>query len=629
MRRLQRMKNNFGLERIPLFANLSPSQLELIAGVLERRVCRAGEDIFLQGAAADGMLIVESGEAVLFRTEPDGSQTPLATIIAGQSVNREALFGDALQSATLRAAQPVTLFLLSRDRFNRLLEEHPDLGAAFGLSRIREQARISPQFAEQREDEEILIQTKRHWWSFLRSAWLPLLLMLAMWGGAFLLEVQVLSLALLGLSVPLPGAALAYFYLEWRNDAVIVTDQRIIRINRTILTMVRQVTQVGLESVHEINFEFPSYDPFARLFRYGNVIVKTAGAQGNLELDFMPNPEQFQKLIIEDRRYFESRQAQRHHKIVRAELQRWLAGETDDSAQIASTANSDEAPKPVRGTNGFLSSRIEMSNGDIVYRKHASVWAQHTLIPLAIILVALASLGLSLALVSPDLRVIAMPIGFVALLIGCLAFYWMDWDWRNDLYIISDDTITLVHKRPFFLQSLRDQILVERIDNVESMTRGILAALLKYGDVRMSLVGADEPKMFHRVANPREIQQEISRRQHQKAERRARYDAMQQRQILGEYLDTVNGGSEPRQTNVAEAALPSANSFASEPLAPDDGAVRPASNSDRNRPQRLPRKIMPAPPSDSQARSPLETANSRRPRRLRSEDSDQAETGYA
>ena len=65
----------------------------------------------------------------------------------------------------------------------------------------------------------------------------------------------------------------------------------------------------------------------------------------------------------------------------------------------------------------------------------------------------------------------------------------MDWDWRNDLYIISDDTITLVHKRPFFLQSLRDQILVERIDNVESVTRGIVAALLKYGDVRMSLGG--------------------------------------------------------------------------------------------------------------------------------------------
>ena len=197
-------------------------------------------------------------------------------------------------------------------------------------------------------------------------------------------------------------------YLEWRNDSVIVTDQRIIRINRTILALARQVTQVGLESVHEINFEFPSSDPFARLFRYGTVIVKTAGAQGNLELDFMPNPEQFQKLIIEDRQYFESRQAQRHHKIVRAELQRWMAGDADDDADFAATsAGGDEPPRPVRGTNGYLSSRIEMSNGDIVYRKHMSVWAQHTLLPLLVIIVSIASLVLSAALVSPDLRIVS------------------------------------------------------------------------------------------------------------------------------------------------------------------------------------------------------------------------------
>jgi len=627
VKRLQVMQKNFGLEGVPLFASLSPSQLDIIAGALERRAYRAGEDIFLQGSAADGLLIVESGEAVLFRTDPDGSQEPLATIVAGKSVNQEALFRDAVQTATLRAAQPINALKLSRARFTRLLEEQPELGAAFGLSGGREQARISPQFAEQRDDEEILIQTHRHWWSFLRSAWLPALLMLAMGGGAFLLEAQVLSLALLGLSVVLPGAALAYFYLEWRNDAVIVTDQRIIRINRSILTMYRQVTQVGLESVHEINFEFPSYDNFSRLFRYGKVIVKTAGAQGNLELDFMPNPEQFQKLIIEDRAYFESRQAQRHHKIVRAELQRWLAGETDNEGAAASSAESDGPPKPVRGTNGFLSTRIEMSNGDIVYRKHVSVWAQHTFIPLAIILVALASLALSAALISPDLRLITMPIGFVALLAGCLAYYWMDWDWRNDLYIISDDTITLVHKRPFFLQSLRDQILVERIDNVESVTRGIMAALLKYGDVRMSLVGADEPKMFLRVSKPQDIQQEISRRQHKKAERRAKYDAMQQRQILGEYLDTVNGESARGQPKAADASVPSAISLAHEPLVPEDGTVRPANSSDRNRPPRLPRKIMPAPPDGSRARASIETPKRRRPRRFRSDGSDQAESG--
>ena len=488
------------------------------------------------------------------------------------------------------------------------MQEHSRLGLE------RDEPVISPQFAEQRDDEEILIQTHRHWWSFLRAAWLPLLLMPAMWVAAFSLEAQALSLALFGLSLVLPGLALAYIYLEWRNDSVIVTDQRIIRVNRTILALHRQVTQVGLESVHEINFEFPPSDPFARLFRYGSVIVKTAGAQGNLELDFMPNPEQFQKLIIEDRAYFESRKAQRHHKIVRAELQRYMTQATDGEETPESAAAADQPPTPVRGSNGYLSARIVMSNGDIVYRKHVSVWARHTVIPLAIIIVSLASLALSLALISPDLRVFTMPVGFVALLLGSIGYYWMDWDWRNDLYIISDDTITLVHKRPFFLQSLRDQILVERIDNVESVTRGIAAALLKYGDVRMSLVGADEPKLFQRVANPQAIQQEISRRQHNKAERRAKYDAMQQRQILGEYLDTVNGGL---PAAAARAAGPA--SSAGEPPAPNDGAIMPANNPDRNRPPNLPRKLLRARSPESTARKGIpQLENSRRPQRFQS-----------
>jgi len=617
------MQDTHRLGSISLFANLNPQQLSLIAGALKAESYGAGQDIFAQGNPADGMIIMLSGEAALFRAA-NGSQRSVATLSPGQSINEEALFSDAIQSATLRAAQPVTVHKLTRADFQRLLAEHPELRSAIGADNGARLAAINPQFAEQREDEEILIQTHRHWWSFLRTAWLPLLLMLAMSLGATLLEAPAASLILFGLSFLLPGLAIVYCYLEWRNDSVIVTDQRIIRINRTILAMYRQLTQVGLESVHEVNFEFPSYDPFSRLFRYGTVIVKTAGAQGNLELDFMPNPEQFQKLIIEDRQYFESRQAQRHHKIVRAELQRWMAGDSDDEAEAAAAAAADEAPRPLPGTNGYLSSRILMSNGDMVFRKHVSVWARHTALPVLIVLVSVTSLLLSATLVSPNLRIVTLPVGVVALLVGCLAYYWMDWDWRNDLYIISDDTITLVHKRPFFLQSLRDQILVERIDNVESVTSGFFAALMKYGDVRMSLVGADEPKMFHRVSNPREIQQEISRRQHKRAERRAKVDARQQRQILDEYLGTIPGGAMPQ--NAARSSGASAgvdhrtDGFLAE-AALNDGAIRAAINSDRNRPTRLPRKVLadhrPAAPSNQAI---TDSASRRRPRRLRNDE---------
>ena len=96
------------LSSIPLFARLSASQRTAIGAVMEQQSYRAGQDVFAQGAPADGLLLLVSGQAILFKTGADGSQTHLATLVAGQSINHEALFSEALQSGTLRAAQPLT-----------------------------------------------------------------------------------------------------------------------------------------------------------------------------------------------------------------------------------------------------------------------------------------------------------------------------------------------------------------------------------------------------------------------------------------------------------------------------------------------------------------------------------------
>ena len=598
------------LAKIPSFARLGSQHLRLLGAALTVHSYRAGEDIFLQDQAADGLLILLSGAAILYQTNADGSQLPLAKVEPYQYFNHDALFADFAAPASLRASNNVTVAKLSGADLSALIQRHPELGAAIGQYQAQAGSAINPRFAEQRDGEEVLIETRRHWWAFLRAAWLPFLIMPAMWIAALLVQAGALSLLIVALSVVLPGAALLYFFAEWRNDSVIVTDQRIIRVERAILAMHRQITQVGLESVQEINFDIPAGDPFARLFRYGNVDIKTAGSQGNLELDLMPRPEQFQKLIIEDRQYFESRKAQRHHDIVRAELQRWLAGDNPElDAEISAGPADDGAPpRPIAGTNGYFSTTIEMSNGDIVYRKHISVWLQHTFIPIVITLLAATGLLLTFTVVSPELRVVTFPVAMVALLVGGVAYYWMDWDWRNDLYIISDDTITLVHKRPFFLQNLRDQVLVERIDNVESVTTGLLPAIMKYGDVRMSLVGADDQKLFHKVSKPQLIQQEISRRQFQKEARRARYDAMQQRQILGEYLGAAGTGA--IQQNTAQAA-------ASQLTAPGDATApltQPAQNLDRNRPPRLPKKRLQPAPQTQHASQPADSQRRRAPR---------------
>lgn len=602
------------IRQIPLFANLNSAQLQLMSQAFEVRSYRVGEDIFREGMPAEGLLMFISGQAIMLQTDAVGNLQPIATVIANQTINQEALFADAVQSTTLRVQRPVQALKLTRNKFMTLLAHHPELKAPLGMSsKDTSHHAHEVHFKGQRENEEVLVYTRRHWWAFARMAWFPLIIMITMWFVAIAISNSLVSTLLFISSILFPGLLLLYFYVEWRNDAVIVTNQRVIRIWRTILTLNTQVSEVGIQSVHEVNSEIPSYDPFARIFNYGTIELKTAGDAGNLQLDLIHDPDQFQQIIIEDRQRYEERQAQQHQNAVRAELDNWLAGDTpnriNQSPNTESNAPSGQ-PKPKDGNYGYLRTRIEMTNGDIIYRKHVIFWLQKTIIPILLMIFSIGELLLSLL---ANVGIIGVPVGIVLFMIGAVAYFWIDWDWRNDYYVVSDDTITLIHQRPFFLQSLRDQILMERVDNVVSESTGLFATLFRFGDVRVSLIGADGHKMFHKVPRPQEIQQEISRRQQRVKQQKSAAEARQQREIIGEYLNVFNDKLQEQGYVNSPANMPQSQSntytvegqfsnshpgtsttpnYTSIPGRPNTNNVplRASGNQDRNRPPGVPRK---------------------------------------
>lgn len=604
------------IQQIPLFANLNADQLELVSQAFEVRSYNANEDIYQQGTHAEGMLTFISGQAVMLQHDTFGNLQPVATIIAGQTINQDALFSDLIQPATLRVQRPAQALKLTRQKFVTLLAHHPELKVPLGMSQKDTSHHAHEvKFNGQRENEEVLVYTPRHWWAFARLAWLPFLIMIAMWFIAILVGQSFISTMLFIASILIPGLFAFYLYLEWRNDAVIVTNQRVIRIWKTILTFSNKVSEVSIQSVHEVNAEVPSNDPFARLFNYGTIEIKTAGDAGNLQLELIPDPESFQQVIIDDRANYERSQAQQHQNAVRAELDRWLEGSTPERIDHPQGATNNTVaaapPKPKQGGFSYLRTRIEMTNGDIIYRKHVYFWFKHTIVP---IMIMVGSFIIFLFSLFSHIEIVGFPFAIVMLLIGFVAYYWQDWDWRNDYYVVSDNTITLIHKRPFFLQSLRDQILMERVDNVVSESSGLFASIFQFGDVRVSLVGADEHKMFKNVPNPQQIQQDISRRQQRVKQQGSEAEARQQREIIGEYLNVFNErlrdqGMVTQPANNRPQPQPEtyqidgqyANTYQGAVSTPDNTTIpgRPAqpsvpfravSNPDRNRPPGIPRK---------------------------------------
>jgi CRP-like cAMP-binding protein len=554
------------IRRVPLFRNVPPPLFEPLLRAFQVRQYRPNEYLFQQGEATRGLHIVLEGEAALMQVGSDGLKRQIGMVRAGQFVNMQALVQDGSETASLKAVAPLRALLLTRRDLATLLAHQPELRPILGLTGSQPHLH-SVQFRTQRENEQVLLQTRRHPWAYLRFAILPLALMLGLW--ALAAALPSLALPIMALSIIIPGAIMVYLYIEWANDTVIITDQRVIRIHYNILRFSESVNEVLVHSVQEAKADVPGLDPFALLFNYGFVDIKTAGDAGNFRLDFMPDPEAMQKLIMYDHEIRQVVIEGKERQQMRADMAAWIGGSAPAPRPAAAPAAASAGWSP-------LQTRIVTPDGGLMYRKHWLVWLRSMAAPG--LLLSVAALLCVMNLFNPTFQsfgVVAWGFWFVFLLVGGLWAIYADWDWRHDYFILKDSTITIIHQRPLWLQNEKDQVLLRQVDNVVAESTGVLARLFQYGIIRLSLVGADAHKVFDFVPHPLTVQGEITRRQSLLKKREEEERDRLERERLGEYFAMYHEmmGSVPG-TMPPAAAVPPAAAAAPSP-APRPAAPRP------------------------------------------------------
>lgn len=550
------MPYDANLRQLPLFANMPSQHLEWTKEAMRTLRFDAGETVFHQGDESQGLYMFLNGRGRLIRATSDGGQQVLAEIGANQYLNEAALFKTGTETATLQVIETSHVLFVSRQKLREVVGFHPEmkryLPIADDATRIQRREKL---FIGQRDNEEVLLATRRHWWAFGRNAIIPFLLAVGMVIVAVMMPDPALMMVVLGLAVILPGALTVYLYLEWRNDEVIVTNQRIIRIERTILTVQEHRSEIPLGSVQQINVENVTSDLLSRIFDYGTVNIRTSGQSGTLRLDRIPDPEGLQDLIFENRSKQKSEMDRESQHAIRAEVDRVLHGRP----AVARTDNNDPSdpyiPNPPRG---FLPTHFTDEDGDTVYRKHILYWMRKTFTPTLIII-----LSFVMVFIGNQLGLLGYALSALIFLVGAFWFWWADWDWRHDYYVIGDEMIQIVHKRPFFLQDEDDQVLLERVDNVISRREGVFQTMFNYGIVKISLVGTDkgEEKRFNFVPNPTAVQEEITRRQQRWRRRQENVNERRRREEIAEYL-TVYHNTVQGQAGAPQAgggAIPLAN----------------------------------------------------------------------
>jgi hypothetical protein len=80
--------------------------------------------------------------------------------------------------------------------------------------------------------------------------------------------------------------------------------------------------RASLSNVQYVDLRIPN--PLALLFNFGDVIVRTAGAEGTLNFRFVNNPRHVYAEILRYLNEFEERQRQRQFEERSAEMAQWF-----------------------------------------------------------------------------------------------------------------------------------------------------------------------------------------------------------------------------------------------------------------------------------------------------------------
>ena len=123
------------LESVPIFYNLTTSQIKEITRLVHKRTYKKGEAVFKKNAPGEGMYIIISGEIKI--KDPE-SKIIFATLSKNNFFGEMALLDEEPRSALAEASEPSTLIGFFKPDLMTLVSRFPELGnkILFNLSKV-------------------------------------------------------------------------------------------------------------------------------------------------------------------------------------------------------------------------------------------------------------------------------------------------------------------------------------------------------------------------------------------------------------------------------------------------------------------------------------------------------------
>ena len=191
-------------------------------------------------------------------------------------------------------------------------------------------------------EDKTIIYWRRFWLpGFIRnlSVFVPLVVIAAL--GIIILSQYPVDILIIVLWLLVESAlffALLWAIEDWRNDYFQITPTRMIMVDCKPLLLSESRRETILGEIQNISFDVP--DIMARFFKYGNVMLETAGATGKFELKWVRYPQKIQAEISGRKRAFVEKQRKVEAQRRQEELLSWFA--VYDDLRQKSTAPADQ-----------------------------------------------------------------------------------------------------------------------------------------------------------------------------------------------------------------------------------------------------------------------------------------------
>lgn len=127
---LSMMERVLLLRRVPLLADLTPTELQSVAVIATEQDFMAGDVICEQGEIGNEMYVIVSGEARVLAAGNDGVEKEIARRVAGEVVGEMSLISGDTRMASVIATNDVRALCLDRLNFESLLRERPEVSLA-------------------------------------------------------------------------------------------------------------------------------------------------------------------------------------------------------------------------------------------------------------------------------------------------------------------------------------------------------------------------------------------------------------------------------------------------------------------------------------------------------------------